>query len=144
VSALDWSRRRREVDTASERLGKLPVSETRHGAAVPFPYRDRGAYKAGHTNKEINRRIQTAPVERVPLRGLHAIQHSVKPRRVEQYIRDPELRGHGDKHPGAGTPTDYPIVIQQDGVRYIHDGHHRLTAKELEGKGYARVRLVHL
>lgn len=151
MSALDWASRRREVDTASERLGQLPESGTGHGAAVPFPFRDRSAYKpsgdrkaARKFNREINRRIQTAPVERVPLRGLHAIQHSVKPARVEQYIRDPELQGHTATHPKAGTPTNYPIVVEKDGIRYIHDGHHRLTAKELEGKGYAKVRLVHL
>jgi hypothetical protein len=121
----------------------MPESETGKGKAVPFPYRDKGAYKASHTNKEINAAIKGASVEQVPLAGLHAIQHSVRADQVAWCIRHPRGVRGGARGPHGG-PVDLPIVVEFEGVRYIHDGHHRLVALRLEGVRSARVRLVRL
>jgi hypothetical protein len=144
VSAADWAERRSKSARALKRLGKLPVSETGKGAAVPLPYADRANYKKDFTNKQINAAIRHARVETVPIAGLHAIQHSVKADRVAQYIRDPDLRPPGDLHPRAGTPVDHPVEIQYKGKRYLHDGHHRTTAAILEGKKRIQARVARL
>lgn len=139
-SSEKWASRR----AAEKALAKLPESVTRHGVAVPFPYRDRQEYQRGLSNRQINEAIRKAPVERVPLEGLHAIQHSVKAPRVQQYIADPHLMKPGTTNPKSKTPIDVPVVVERDGKRWIHDGHHRLTAEKLRGKTVARVRLVSL
>jgi hypothetical protein len=144
MSAAGWAKSRAALARAKRHLAALPESSTGHGAAVPFPVADRKKYRAGHDNKTVNAAIAKAPVERVPLAGLHAIQHSVKPERVLQYLEDPHQAALGQKHPRAGTPTDYPIVVQQGGERYVHDGHHRATAQWLLGKRTVEARLVDL
>jgi hypothetical protein len=138
----DWASQKSGLKRAERKLAELPESETKHGAAVPWPYADRSAYKGKHTNQEINARIKKAPIVRVPLKHLHAIQHSVKPERVDQYLRDPGQKPLGAKHSKAGTPIDHPIVIKEKGRLYIHDGHHRLTADYLQGKRDADARLI--
>lgn len=132
------------VDTGVSRAkllaDMLPPSETGHGSAVPFPFLDRKGYQAGRTNKEINAAIHEAPKTIVPLEGLHAIQHSVKPEKLRYHLEHP--RASGVFHPDAGTPVDLPVIIQANGIKYIHDGHHRLTVDKLRGMKSARVRLV--
>ncbi len=122
-------------------LMHLPVSQTKHGVAVPFPFRDREEFKQFHSNKELNQRITNAPVVDMPTEGLNAIQHSVKPKTVAWYIDNPE-RQEGRVHPKTGIPNDLPIVIQQNGIRYIFDGHHRATAAALKGEKSIQVRFV--
>lgn len=118
----------------------LPPSPTGRGAEVPFPYADRSAYESLHSNHEINAAIEAAPKVIVPIKGLRAIQHSVKVPKLVEHLTRP--REPGARHPDAGTPTDLPIVVQQGGVRYLHDGHHRATAALLMGRKSIRVRLV--
>jgi hypothetical protein len=142
VSAAAWAKGRVSRDEAEQRLARMPESSTGHGVAVPFPYTDRAAYKDKHSNEEINRRIHSAPVVRVPLRGLHAIQHSVKYGRVLEYLRGEVGDRKGEVNPKSKTPVDHPIVIQQGGKRYLHDGHHRATAALLRGKTSIKARLV--
>jgi len=116
----------------------------RHEGAVehPFPVADRAAYKAavGMGNGELNARIREAPVASVPLQGLVAIQHTVQPARVQEYIDDP-LRIPTRRGP---VPTDVPIVVKAAGVTYIHDGHHRITSSLLRGDANMKARFVDL
>ena len=147
MSLAAWTARaaRAPEATALRKLAKLPPSATGNGAAVPFPFRDRQAYKAEHTNAEIKAAIRKAPVQRIPLDDarLYSIQHSVKPARVAQYIGDPHL-ADGRVNPTSKTPADLPIVVEHGNDRYVHDGNHRLTAAVLEGHKTAMVRLVKL
>lgn len=130
------------VGRARAMLDLLPPSETGHGLAVPFPFKDRTGYQAGRDNKQINAAIERAPIVTVPLAGLYAIQHSIRESKVLYHLEHP--RSPGALHPDAGTPVDRPIVVQAGGVRYIHDGHHRLSADKLRGMQSAKVRLVDL
>lgn len=137
-----WAHRKLSAATAEKLLAQAPESPTGHGVAVPFPFENRAAYKAKHTNKEINARIETAPIEDVRLDEIHAIQHSVKPNRVAEYIHHDGGRQLGEKHPAAGTPVDQPIVIVSGGKKYLHDGHHRATAAALRGEKTVKARVV--
>jgi hypothetical protein len=142
VSARDWAAKKVSMQQAQRKLALMPKSETGRGAAVPFPFADRKVIHEAHSNEEINSAIKKAPVVDIPLQGLRAIQHSVKPHRVDQYLRDPGLRPPGDLHNKARTPVDHPIIIQQGGKRYIWDGHHRTTASKLRGDKSVKARLV--
>lgn len=142
MSAGNWAEQREAKHSALKKLSKMKESITKHGLAVPFPVDRSKPYKNGRSNRQINRAIWDAPIVELPLAGLIAIQHSVKGPRVEQYIRDPSLSEYGAKHDAAHTPVDHPIVIQEHGKRYIHDGHHRITAEKLRGKTEGMVRFV--
>lgn len=144
MSAFVFAQHRGSRTRAEKALAKLPESVTKHGVAVPFPYADREEYKAGHTNREINKAIQRAPVVSVPLRGIYSIQHSVKSDRVKQYLEEPHLRPPAELHPKAHTPVDFPIVIQCGGKRFLHDGNHRCAAAWLSGDKQVNARLVKL
>lgn len=121
-------------------LAELPILA--HGVAHPFDYDNGDAYKKTHTNVEINAAIDRAPIASIPLAGLLGTQHSVKPPQVRKYIEDPDRVPLGTRDPEHGGLIDYPIVVQQDGKRFIHDGHHRLTAAVLMGEKAAKVRFV--
>jgi hypothetical protein len=140
-----WSERRSGLDrreVATARLARMPTSVTKHGVDHGMPYADKNAYKGKHSNREINGRIDQAPVRRVPLDGLHAIQHSVRPGRVLTFINDPGAVRPGTHDPEHGGIVDHPIVIHQDGVNYLHDGHHRVTAARLLGDKDIEARYV--
>src|SRR5277367_6686128 len=84
---------RRDPDrgNAQDKLAHLPLSETLHGKAVPFPFADKHAYKKHFSNQQINAAIESASKVDVPLDDLHAIQHSIKDDRVSEYLHyDPE------------------------------------------------------
>jgi hypothetical protein len=129
------------VGAALRKLGKLPPSDNGKGATVPFPYRDKTNYKSKHPPGAIRDAIRDAPIKRVDLAGLHAIQQSIQTSVVWKYLEDPDAAS-GRVNARTKTPSDLPIVVQQDGVRYIHDGHHRLTAEKLRGATTARVRFI--
>lgn len=141
-----WARARDpKTSKAKERAKKLPESETKHGKAVPFPYTDpKKTYLKDFTNKEINTQIESASIKRRPLKGLHAIQHSVKTPRVEEYIEHPDAIPPEQRHPSHRGKIDVPIEVKYKGVRHIHDGHHRLTALHLQGETHADMRYVDL
>lgn len=140
-----WTRRHDpNVVKAKETLKHLPLSETGHGAEVPFPFIDRMFIKSRFDNRTINRAIKHAPVVSIPLDGLLSIQHSVKVPHVEHYLDHPDSRSKGHKNPKTGTPDDLPIVIQLDGKRAVWDGNHRLTSLVLLGKKKGEVRFVNL
>jgi hypothetical protein len=129
--------------SAKRELARLPESETRHGAKVPWTFRDRREYKRGLTSAQIRQAIRSAPVVRIRLDDprLYSIQHSVSPERVREYIDDPDL-AEGRVNETTQTPADIPVVMQAGGDRYFHDGNHRATAAYLEGVRSMSVRLV--
>lgn len=110
--------------------------------APPFPYRCKSEYKACWTNREIREGIEQAPVRRVRLALLHAIQTEVLAERVLDFIVDPGLVPEGHRDARHGGLVDLPVVVRWRGVHYIHDGHHRLTACWVLGGHEAQVRLV--
>lgn len=133
------------VGKAKLRAVAMPESPTKHGKLVPFPYKDaKQTYLKDFSNKEINAAIESAPIRRVALKGLHAIQHSVKVQRLEDYIAHPDIIPPGQRHPSHRGKIDEPIVVQYKRVRYIHDGHHRLTAEMLKGATHDDVRFANL
>lgn len=148
MSLANWVERKVGIAGALARLADMPESSTGNGAAVPFSYRDKSGYKGDGDVKEMNKRINRAinapaPIETVRLDELHSIQHSVVPARVKLYIVDPARVPNGKRGDHGGL-VDFPIVIEHEGVKYIHDGHHRLTALWLRGKETAQVRYVKL
>jgi hypothetical protein len=134
-----------KVGKAKLRAVAMPESPTKHGKLVPFPYKDaKQTYLKDFSNKEINAAIEAAPIRRISLKGLHAIQHSVTVDRLEDYIAHPDIVPPGQRHPEHRGKVDVPIVVQYKRVRYVHDGHHRLTAKLLTGETHDDVRFANL
>jgi hypothetical protein len=144
----EWSGRRGpDVRQAMIRLESLP--QARHGVRPPPPLvvdqKDRyhqacaRAGNGGHLSPEIKR----APIEVVQLDGVHTIQGSVNPTRVLQYLRDPELTPRDAVGPHGG-PVGYPIVVRAGGIRWLHDGHHRVVANLLRGERSIRARYLDL
>lgn len=133
---------------ALAKLRELPHAE--HGVRPPPPLvvGSKDAYHAacaragypGHLAPE----IKAAPIVAVDVRGLHTIQQSVKADRVAQYLRNPALTPPDARSEKHGGPVGYPIVVKVGGVRWIHDGHHRLTAMVLRGEAKIRARFVDL
>jgi hypothetical protein len=129
---------------AERKVQALPLSKTGHGQRVPFPYAPRQAYKEDFTNQEINHAIENAPVKWIRIAGLHAIQHSIKADRVMEYIQHPDVIREGQRNPVHKGLVDLPIVIQYQGLRFIHDGHHRTTAAWALGEKNVEARYVNL
>jgi hypothetical protein len=134
-------------DTVAKRVASLQ-QDPRHlddpdRALSPFPLALRDDVKRGRTNAEINEAIEAAPVERVRLEGLKGIQESVSRRRVASYMRRgwPAKGTRSEEHGGL---VDLPIVVEQRGVKYLWDGHHRCVAALLRGDVDARARVVRL
>jgi hypothetical protein len=88
----------------------------------PFPMVDR---------KKVDRPIgRDKPTEAtVSIADLHASQ----PRITRQGLEKPRDDSHG-----------LPIVVHSNGLLYIQDGHHRLSAQKYAGDTTARVRLIDL
>ena len=142
-----WVKKRDPArNEAKNKLDDLPRSVTAHGKAVPFPFADKNDYKKVFNNKVINSAIESASKKSVKLSSLHAIQHSVKDKRVTEYLDYPvdRLIPEGTRDPKHRGLIDTPIVIHFKGKKYIHDGHHRLTAEKLAGKTHSLVRYVDL
>lgn len=139
---------RDRVQIALARLAALPPYPPKPWrVVVPFDYEDREAlYKRDFAPKYIHDRIEAA-VDHVvdfPLEWLVAIQHSVEPSRVVEYILNPQLISAGMRHPKHGGLIDHPIVVRVHGANAIYDGHHRATAAKLLGEHAVPVRLVDL
>lgn len=143
---MNWAKRKVQLSEAEDALAHAPLSETGHGVAVPMPFVDRSFYQKDFDTRTINHAIEKAPIKKVPIGELSAIQHSVKAPRVLQYLRDPDRTGAqlGDKHPKANTPIDHPVVIKYKGKKLLHDGHHRTTAHALMGDKDIEARVVDL
>lgn len=142
-----WSRSPKGQTEAVHRLERLP--KVRHGVQPPAPLvvGDKSTYheacakagNAGHLSPD----IKAAPIVEVPLAGIHTIQSSVNPDRVLQYLRNPGLTPPDavGKH---GGPVGFPIVVKAGGVRYHHDGLHRMVAAILRGERTIKARFVDL
>jgi hypothetical protein len=137
LSLATWASGKRDdrVAEAKARLKTLKpwkkdpatgLTRVRH----PFPVGDRDTYRQGYTTKEIKALIEKAPIKKVPIKDLTAIQHSVIPGRVAQYIDDPRLLERGARKEHGGL-VDRPIVIERGGKKWLYDGHHRATAAAL-------------
>lgn len=129
--------------TSSSASDRLPSSDRHEGAAEhPFAIVDRKEYRrvVGLTNARFNRRIDKSPEREQPIGGLVAIQHTVLAERVDEYVAEPAR----DDRKESPVSTTLPIVVRVGGVRYIHDGTHRLTAAHLRGEEKARVRYLDL
>jgi hypothetical protein len=110
-----------------------------------FPAFDRDAYLASIAwAGSIAARTHRAPIAVVRMDQLVAIQGTINRERLGQHIADPHLHPEGAKASGHGGLIDRPIVVKVDGQFFIHDGHHRLTARHLRGFDTAKVRLVDL
>jgi ParB-like nuclease domain len=114
-------------------------------AKVMWPSVDKAQYEAMLApHGSIAARTHNAPVAKVRLDQLQAIQHSVNVERLGQHLADPHIYKEGQKGSGHGGLVDLPVVVQKNGQLYIHDGHHRLMAQHLRGLPTAKVRLVNL
>lgn len=130
------------TERAKKRIEELPI--TPNGKRVPFPYATRNVIKLDFTNEEINAAIDAAPLKTVPIVGLHAIQHSVKGPRVDEYIDHPHVIPEGQRSPKSKTLVDVPIVIQYHHIRFLWDGNHRTVAMWARGRKEITVRYVNL
>ena len=132
-----------KVAKAKTLVENLPESPTKHGKEVPLPYMDpKQGYLKAFTSKEINEAIEKAPIKKIKIADLHAIQHSVKDHRVEEYLDHPSIIPKGTRSPKHGGLVDYPIVIQYKGIKALHDGHHRTTGEMAMGAKYIDARFV--
>lgn len=68
--------------------------------------------------------MRNAPIENVRLTDLIATQPEIDKVKIENFIRHPELGAH-----------ELPVVARKGGRMYILDGHHRMAAARLMGKG---------
>lgn len=95
--------------------------------AQPFPF-ERKPYVPSRLER-------TATVRRVPIDRLVATQHRVTERGVQKYL--------GADDPDA--PGDMPMTYRTpSGKIYIGDGHHRATAKWLEGEPTILARVIEI
>ena len=136
MSLSKWSAKNApDVEHAESELDKFPIVKENGRVQVPFPYKDREGYKQGLGDDEVNAAVKKDGKTRtIALAGLHAIQHSVWPKWVRFYF---------DEDAAKKEQPD-PTVVERKGVRYIYDGHHRLTAKKLLGARSAEVNYVDL
>jgi hypothetical protein len=116
------------------------------GENVPVPLRfiDREGYQKVIGNREMNARIDAAPVVDVPVDSLVAIQHTVNRKRVEEYIDNGGKVRKGTRHTEHGGVVDTPIVVRCKGISYLFDGHHRTCAQMLRGASLIKARYVDL
>ena len=132
-----------KVTKAKALVERLPESPTKHGKEVPLPYKDpKEGYLNDFSSKEINGAIEKAPIKKIKIADLHAIQHSVKDYRVEEYLDHPHVIPKGARSPKHGGLVDYPIVIQHKGIKFLHDGHHRTTGAMAMGEKTIDARFV--
>ncbi len=130
--------------TTEDRIKELAQGEKPGSAKHPFRTIDRESYLGAVRGSGIARLSQNAPIALVNLRDLVAIQGSVNAERVGHHLEDPALYQPGARAPGHGMLVDRPVVVRKNGMLFIHDGHHRLTARHLSGHETAKVRFVDL
>lgn len=136
MSLAKWARRD-DVESASDELDSFPVVRDNGRVLHPFPVASEG-YQGAYEQEDIREAIRSAPTREVALDSLHAIQESVWPQWVRNYF-------DAEAAPARGHRTaEQPVVLERAGVRYIYDGHHRLTAKKLLGRRSAEVKYVDL
>lgn len=144
ILAKEWAKPTEEMNPM-ERAQRLHPGHAPGTSKVPFPVTDREAYLAmTKAAGSIAQKTHGAPIALVNLRDLNAIQTTVNDERLVQHLDRPDMVAPGTRGAGHGGLVDKPVVVRKDGVLYIHDGHHRLTAATLRGQDTAKVRLVDL
>ncbi len=143
-SSKQWATPSNELPS-SERVKRLPPGDGLGTSRVPFQVADRDAYLAMvREHGSVASKTHDAPIALVKLSDLIAIQNTINDERLVQHLDDPAMVPEGKRASGHGGLVDRPVVVRKDGVLYIHDGHHRLTAAQLRGQSTAKVRLVDL
>jgi len=125
----------RTVDQALDILKRLPEADKPGEVAVTMPVEEKPPYTPVAAD------LQGAKPKTVKLRKLIATRDTVKRNRVEHYIKNPDEAGSLWKV-GGGLPLDKPYVVKSGGQLYIHDGHHRLMARQLLGVDKTEVYLI--
>jgi hypothetical protein len=105
---------------------------------VTLPYRDG---KKGYGGKITRSQFDAADIRDVPIRDLHAVQHTVRKSRVQHYV-ERGGKGEPDDVSKNGFAQDLPIVVASGGVLYLHNGHHRVEANRILGNRTVRARVV--
>lgn len=100
------------------------------------------ASKRDYGNRVSEEQRTAAPVTDVPIAGLHSVQEGVYRERVRQYLLHPEMLDQPGRRNRGGYTTDVPIVVEYQGKRYLHDGHHRVVAARMLGEDTVRARVV--
>lgn len=127
------------------KLAQLEPGEKLGTSRVPFQLADRKSYlEMTKAIGSIANLTHVGPIALVNLHDLWAIQTTVNDERLVQHLDNPYLVEPGKRAQGHGGLIDRPVVVRKDGLLYIHDGHHRLTAATLRGQKTAKVRLVDL
>lgn len=137
-----WAAKR--ADPVSARLAGLEPGRYPGTVAVPLPRIEHGAYKALIQGAGIPKRVEAAPVVRVPIGELTAIQGSVNAERLQRHLEDPRLIPKGARTPSSGMLKDRPVVVRLGDKSYLHDGHHRVLAAMLRGERDIKARVVDL
>lgn len=142
--ALWMDKQSRAARTVPQALALLRSMPGGSNIGVPLRYGNKDDYESTISTRELNAKIDAAPIKSVPVSGLVAIQHTVNADRVAQHLEDFGLHGKGARHSVHGGVIDVPIVVQKNGTKYLHDGHHRTTAEILLGGRRIRARYVDL
>jgi hypothetical protein len=100
------------------------------------------ANKHDYGNEVTEQQREASTVQQVPIKGLHAVQSGVSPDRLRKFIQHPDLIDEPGRTNKGGYLTDVPIVVEANGKRYLHDGHHRTVAEKLMGKTTVPARVV--
>lgn len=110
----------------------------------PFRVIDRQEYLGQIRGAGVFRRAETAPVEDVPLAGLHSPQRTVNAQRLDEHLANPGLIPEGTRGAGHGGLTDLPTVVRVGGKMIVHDGNHRASSAFLRGQKSIKARVVDL
>jgi hypothetical protein len=132
------------VDDYRSKIAEMEPGD--HLGTVRHPFRtiDREAYLAAIRGAGVAKRTQSAPIAKIRLSDVVAIQGSVNAERLGHHLDEPRLYQQGARAPGHGMVVDLPVIVKKNGMYFVHDGHHRLTARHLRGLDTAKVRLVDL
>ena len=139
-----WAGSESSSDAAERRIAAMLPGESAGTVKVPFPVMDRKAYLTLVRGAGVSQATHKAPLAKIPLKGLTAIQKTVNRERLQAHLRDPNLIPKGTLGSGHGGLIDLPVVVRKGGESYIHDGHHRATAAFARGDEYIVARLVDL
>ena len=131
------------TDPVGTRLKLLTPSLTPGTVQHPFPVESRESYLASIKGAGVFKRAESAPVVRVPLKGLIGVQSTINMERVMQHASDPSKVAPGTRGAHHGL-VDHVVLVKKNGKLFIHDGHHRATAAALRGQMDIKARLVDL
>ncbi len=111
--------------------------------AMPLPHITNEEYRGIIRGAGIVRRVDSAPIEDVPIASITSIQGSLNAERLAEYVGGKKVRP-GQRKPSSGMLCDRPIIVRKGGVSYSHDGNHRIVAAMLDGEKTIRARVVDL